>query len=85
MRPDPEGSFVARTASSTGFPHAVVGFPKWVLCGGLVFGSFRKLVSETPIYLEAHTLPPFLGRLLFKITDPNHKTRYPQKGVGFRV
>ena len=23
---------------------------------------------------------PFLGRLLFKITDPNHKTRYPKKG-----
>ena len=26
---------------------------------------------------------PFLGRLLFKITDPNHKTRYPKKGVGY--
>ena len=25
---------------------------------------------------------PFLGRLLFKITDLNHKTRYP-KGVGY--
>ena len=25
----------------------------------------------------------FLGRLLFKITDPNHKTRYPKKGVGY--
>ena len=34
-------------------------------------------------YLEAHTLPLFLGRLLFKITDPNHKTRYPKKGVGY--
>ena len=35
------------------------------------------------IYLEAHNLPFFLGRLLFKITDPNHKTRYPKKGVGY--
>ena len=26
---------------------------------------------------------PFLGRLLFKITDPNHKTRYPKKGLGY--
>ena len=26
---------------------------------------------------------PFLGRLLFKITDPNPKTRYPKKGVGY--
>ena len=26
---------------------------------------------------------PFLGRLLFEITDPNHKTRYPKKGVGY--
>ena len=26
---------------------------------------------------------PFLGRLLFKITDPNHKTRYPKNGVGY--
>ena len=26
---------------------------------------------------------PFLGRLLCKITDPNHKTRYPKKGVGY--
>ena len=32
------------------------------------------------VYLEAHTLPLFLGRLLFKITDPNHKTRSPKKG-----
>ena len=30
------------------------------------------------MYLEAHTLP-----LFFKITDPNHKTRYPKKGVGY--
>ena len=33
--------------------------------------------------VEAHTLPPFLGRLRFKITDPDHKTRYPKKGVGY--
>ena len=26
---------------------------------------------------------PFLGRLLFKITDPNQKTRRPKKGVGY--
>ena len=26
---------------------------------------------------------PLLGRLLFKITGPNHKTRYPKKGVGY--
>ena len=26
---------------------------------------------------------PVLGRLLFKITGPNHKTRYPKKGVGY--
>ena len=26
---------------------------------------------------------PFLGRLLFKIPDPNHKTRYPKKWVGY--
>ena len=26
---------------------------------------------------------PFLGRLLFKIAGPNHKTRYPKKGVGY--
>ena len=26
---------------------------------------------------------PSLGRLLFKITYPNHKTRYPKKGVGY--
>ena len=26
---------------------------------------------------------PFFGRLLFKITDPNHKTRYPKKGIGY--
>ena len=26
---------------------------------------------------------PFLGRLVFKITDPNHKTRYPKQGVGY--
>ena len=25
----------------------------------------------------------FLGRLPFKIKDPNHKTRYPKKGVGY--
>ena len=34
-------------------------------------------------HLEAHTLPLFLGRLLFKITDPNPKTRYPKKGLGY--
>ena len=28
---------------------------------------------------------PFLGRLLFKITDPSHKTRYPKKGVGYEL
>ena len=26
---------------------------------------------------------PFLKRLLFKITDPKHKTRYPKKGLGY--
>ena len=26
---------------------------------------------------------PFLRYLLFYIGDPNHKTRYPQKGVGY--
>ena len=26
---------------------------------------------------------PFLGYLLFYVTDPNHKTRYPKKGVGY--
>ena len=26
---------------------------------------------------------PSLGRLLFKIADPNHKTRYPKKGAGY--
>ena len=26
---------------------------------------------------------PFLGYLLFYITDPSHKSRYPQKGVGY--
>ena len=26
---------------------------------------------------------PLLGRLRFKITDPNHKTRYPKKGVRY--
>ena len=39
--------------------------------------------SRVGLYLEAHTLPLFLGRLLFEITDPNHKTRYPKKGVGY--
>ena len=34
-------------------------------------------------YLEAHTLSPFLRCLLFKITGPNHKTRYPKQGVGY--
>ena len=26
---------------------------------------------------------PFLGRLLFKTADPNHRTRYPKKGIGY--
>ena len=26
---------------------------------------------------------PVLGYLIFYIADPNHKTRYPKKGVGY--
>ena len=38
---------------------------------------------------QCYTLPvgsyptPFLGYLLFYTTNPNHKTRYPRKGVGY--
>ena len=51
------------------------------------FGSLgsgcKVLRLVMKLFLEANTLPLFLGCLLFKITDPNHKTRYPKKGVGY--
>ena len=37
-----------------------------------------------PHYVPGGSYPtPFLGRLLFKISDPKHKTRYPKTGVGY--
>ena len=40
--------------------------------------------QEGPYTLPVGSYPsPFLGYLLFYITDPNHKTRYPKKGVGY--
>ena len=41
-------------------------------------GSFRVQTIPRGPYPT-----PFLGYLFFKITDPNHKTRYPKKGVGY--
>ena len=57
----------------------------WGLGSGPAQGSERvpSTTSQPKPYLEAHTLHPFLGPLLFKITDPSHKTRYPKKGVGY--
>ena len=47
--------------------------------GGIDSAKFwaenKKLVLPRGSYPN-----PFLRRLLFKITDPNHKTRYPKKG-----
>ena len=56
---------------------------KWGL--GCRIGSFT--VTELKGFrvqdLPRDSCPtPFLERLLFKITDPNHKTRHPKKGVG---
>ena len=45
-------------------------------------GKPENDIREVAPYLEAHTLPLFWGAYL-KITDPNHKTRYPKKGVGY--
>ena len=42
--------------------------------------SFLALALDVP---RGSYPTPFLGRLLFKITDPNHKTRYPKTGVGY--
>ena len=44
-------------------------------------GKSQKAVK--PYVPRGSYSTPFLGRLLFKITDPNHKTRYPKKGVGY--
>ena len=41
-------------------------------------GSFRVQTIPRGPYPT-----PFLGYLFFKITDPNHKTKYPKKGVGY--
>ena len=36
------------------------------------------------LFIPSGSYPtPFLGRLLLKITGPNHKTRYPKRGVGY--
>ena len=38
----------------------------------------------TTLFVPRGSYPtPFLERLLFKIADPNHKTRYPKNGVGY--
>ena len=43
-----------------------------------------NLLPSTLRILPRGSYPtPVLGRLLFKITDSNHKTRYPKKGVGY--
>ena len=37
-------------------------------------------------YIPVGSYPtPFLGYLLFYITDPNHKTRYPKKEKGMSL
>ena len=53
-------------------------------------GLFRVYGLEFRVSgFQARGLPrgsyptPFLGHLLLKITDPNHKTRYPKKGLGY--
>ena len=65
--------------------------------GGFSFSANCKVYSKPHIKLGPGVRPnsagfptprgsyptPFLGRLLFKITDPKHKTRYPKKGVGY--
>ena len=51
--------------------------------GGVGFYAVgcRKLKRQ---HLPRGSYPtPVLGRLLLKITDPNHKTRYLKKGVGY--
>ena len=50
--------------------------------GGTVQG-FQGLVRRVWDIPGGSYPTPFLGRLLFKIIDPNHKTRYPKKGVGY--
>ena len=70
-----------------------LGFGWWggVRFQGLVWSlDFRGLGLLVPVLFHfILTIPrrsyptPLLGRLLFKITDPNHKTRYPKKGVGY--
>ena len=46
--------------------------------------ELAALLSTTvPIGPRGSYPTPLFGRLLFKITDPDHKTRYPKKGVGY--
>ena len=51
-------------------------------CITLVFTLFLSMWLHVPIPVASYPAP-FGGYLLFYITDPNHKTRYPKKGVGY--
>ena len=52
----------------TTWVHGPLGFRAFHSSGLKWCGSFPRGSYPTP----------FLGRLLFKITDPNHKTGYPK-------
>ena len=61
--------------------------------GGLGSSESLGLLASGLGFIRFWFLPrgsyptPLLGRLLLKITDPNHKTiaRYPKKGVGYET
>ena len=47
-------------------------------------GHMGPKPGPKPQILRVGSYPsPFFVYLLFYITDPNHKTRYPKKGVGY--
>ena len=52
-----------------------------VLCSGN--SIITKVIPQGSKLPRGSYPTPCLGRLLFKITDPNYKTRYPKKGVGY--
>ena len=64
---------------------------RWRQLGHLVLpppGRFKlgqvKKYSDWTISPVGPYPTPFLGFLLFYLTDPNHKTRYPKTGVGYK-
>ena len=68
---------------ASGFGFAGVGE------GVTVATRSRAFVLRGPIsffFLSVGSYPTFfLGFLLFYITDPSHKTRYPKQGVGYET